>query len=488
MSLRKLLMNVVILSFPTFILGATAKTPAPTTFVEKSVSASYEKDPLSKSFIQIAKQATPAVVFIKVELGGNTQQPLLEEDDLFNPYSPFGDDLMRRFFGIPYNNKPATPQPQQGQGSGFFITEDGYIMTNAHVVKDATNIEVTLKDGRVLRATLVGKDIYTDIAIIKIEKEKDRYPYLEFGDSEALEVGEWVVAIGNPFQLKSSLSAGIVSAKGRQELEINRFEDFIQTDAAINPGNSGGPLLNLDGKVVGINTAIFSRGGGSVGIGFAVPSAMARQVIDPLIQTGTVTRGFLGIFLQPVDQKIAAAFNLPKAEGVLISGIEKDTPAEKGGLRQGDIILECNGKPIKSLPSFRYELASMKPGTQVTLKISRKGKILNLTVTLGSQERLASGGVSQKLGLEVETLTGEFAQQLGYKSVDSGVLITKVKAGSPAAQIGLRPGFLIQAVNHQKITCVEEYEAALEKTVGNNHILLLVRHGTISKFYSIKIE
>ncbi len=439
---------------------------------------------LSKGFTSVAKKASPAVVFIKVEINPADNDNVGFQEGQ-GPYSPFNDDFLQRFFG--FQGKPQQPQPQIGQGSGFIISADGYVMTNAHVVKGADKIEVTLNDGEVKTATLIGADPHTDLAVIKIEG-KD-FPFLKLGDSETLEVGEWVIAIGSPFQLQASLTVGVVSAKGRQGLNISDLEDFIQTDAAINPGNSGGPLLDLDGNVIGINTAIVSRSGGYMGIGFAIPSNMALNVMDQIIKKGSVTRGFLGVSLQPVDKDIAAGFNLAKAEGVLISGVEKGSPAEKAGLQQGDIVLEYDDKPIKSLQSFRYDISMMNPGNTVKLKINRKGKVMMIPVTLTSAAEAASPAViSQKLGIEVENMNADLTRQLGYTAGEDGVVITKVKPGSPAAMAGIRPGFLIQAINHKKISNTSDYETALNDSSQNKRVLLLVRHGKMTRFYSIRIE
>ncbi len=432
----------------------------------------------------MAKQASPAVVFIKVEINPADNDNFGNQNGQ-GPYAPFNDEFLQRFFG--FQGKPSTPQPQIGQGSGFIVSADGYIMTNAHVVKGADKIEITLNDGEVKTATVIGADPHTDLAIIKMEAKDS--PYLKLGDSEALEVGEWVIAIGSPFQLQASVTVGVVSAKGRQGLNISDLEDFIQTDAAINPGNSGGPLLDLNGTVIGINTAIVSRSGGYMGIGFAIPSNMARNVMDQIIKKGSVTRGFLGVGLQPVDKEIAAGFNLSKVEGVLISGVEKGSPAEKAGLQQGDIILEYNNKPIKSLQSFRYDISLMNPESKVNLKVNRKGKIMTFTVTLGSAAEGATPAViSQKLGIEVENLNAELSRQLGYTTGDEGVVVTKVKPGSPAAMAGIRPGFLIQAINHKKIANTSDYEAALNDTSQNKRVLMLVRNGKMTRFYSIRID
>lgn len=438
----------------------------------------------SKAFTAVAKKSIPAVVFIKVQSNAPDQDENSYPYGYQNPYDY--DDFFNRFFGMPYRG-PQKPAPQLSQGSGFIVSADGYIMTNAHVVKGADKITAVLNDGREIDATVIGSDPQTDIAIIKIEG-KD-FPFIKLGDSEEIDIGEWVVAIGSPFQLEASVTVGVVSAKGRQNLRITDFEDFIQTDAAINPGNSGGPLLNLKSEVIGINTAIVSRTGGYMGIGFAIPSNMAKNIMNQIIDTGSVTRGFIGVSLQPVDKDIADAFNLPKPEGALISEVIEDSPADKAGLKQGDIILEFNKTSIKSLQSFKMEISLMKPGTTIQLKINRKSQILSIPVTLGtaSDTAASSGNLIQKLGMQIDNLTPDLAKQLGLTPKDEGVVITKIKPGSVAAMAGLRPGFLIQAANHKKVTNVSEFNDAIGQT-ENKRILLLVRQGNMTRFYSIKVE
>ncbi|NGX45193.1 MAG: Periplasmic pH-dependent serine endoprotease DegQ [Chlamydiae bacterium] len=438
---------------------------------------------ISKTFTTVAKEAIPAVVFIKVQ-GAAEEETAVENRQ--NPNDMFGDDFFNRFFGT--QPRRTQKQPQQSQGSGFLITSDGYIMTNAHVVKEADKMTAVLHDGREMDAILVGLDTSTDVAVIKIEGAD--FPFIELGNSDEMEIGEWVVAIGSPFQLEASLTVGVISAKGRQNLRITDLEDFIQTDAAINPGNSGGPLINLKNEVIGINTAIVSRSGGYMGIGFAIPSNMAKHIMEQIIENGSVSRGFLGVSLQPVDRDIADAFDLKKAEGALVSEVVKDSPAEKGGLQQGDIILAFNGKPVKSVGAFRKEISMTQPGTIIKLKVRRGGKTTTLSITLGSHGETMAGssGIMQKLGMEVESLTPQLAAQLGYNRSEEGIVITKVRPGSAAATAGIRPGFLILAINHKKVTTLQGFNDALKEPTAKNRVLILVKQGSVTRFYSVKIE
>ena len=432
----------------------------------------------------VAKKAIPAVVFIKVELenGEDGSFPFSPGENPFN--AP--DEDFNRFFGMPFG-RPQQPQPQIGQGSGFFVTADGYVFTNAHVVKGANKIDVTLDNGQVIPATLVGADPNTDIAIIKLEGKN--FPFLSFGNSDDLEIAEEVIAIGSPFALEASVTRGIVSGKKRQ-LQISDYEDFIQTDAAINPGNSGGPLLNLRGEVVGINTVILSRSGGFAGISLSISSNMAKSIMHQLIDTGSVTRGFLGVSLQPVDKEIAAGFNLDKAEGALVADVAKGSPAEKAGLKQGDIILEYNGTPIKNYHGFRNDIALMKPGSIVKLKINRKNQILNIPVTLGSlsTSNASPGVLDQKLGMEVQNLTPQLAKQLGYNQGEEGVVVTRVKPGSPGAVAGIRPGCLILEVNRKRVTNISEYNDNLKEAAKSKRIILLIQQGASTRFVSIRLD
>ena len=443
---------------------------------------------ISKGFTNVAKQATPAVVFIRCEVSNPEPEEMSGPYGYSSPFDNFGDDFLNRFFGIPPRSAPNRQAPQISQGSGFFISSDGYVVTNCHVVKGADKITCVFDENRELEATLIGTDPQTDLAVLKVEG-KD-FPYLDFADSDQIDVGEWAIAIGSPFQLEATVTVGVVSAKGRQNLKITDLEDFLQTDAAINPGNSGGPLLNLNSDVIGVNTAIVSRSGGYMGIGFAIPSNMAKTIANQIIEKGSVTRGFIGVSLQPVDKDIADAFGLPRPEGALVSEVVKDSPADKGGLKQGDIILKCNDNPVKSVGGFRNEVSLMSPGSKVRIEINRKGQVMTLTIVLGNAtDKLASSSTAQqRLGIEVEPLTPQMARQLGLSATDVGVVITKVRPGSPAAMSGLRPGYLIQAVNHKRVEDINDFNETISDIGQKNRVLLLIKQHNVTRFYSIKLE
>ncbi len=445
-----------------------------------------------RGFADVAAQATPAVVFIKVE----KQVPVGGMQYYFNnPFDLFGDEFLQRYFGQPYNrnNAPRRFRPPQqmykqtGQGSGFLISKNGYILTNTHVVGDVDKITVRLADGREFKAKRIGADSKTEVALIKIEA--DNLPFLTPGDPNKLMTGEWVVAIGNPFGLKETLTVGVVSAKGRSNIGITDYEDFIQTDAAINPGNSGGPLLNIDGEVVGINTAIFSQSGGYMGIGFAVPIDMAMTIKDQLIANGKVTRGYIGVILNPgeVNEDLAKSFGRKESGGVLIAEVQKDGPADKAGIKSGDIIIELNGKKVDGNTTFRKEVAQILPNTKADLVISRDGKTRKVTVTVGAFPDEEGGedagnGTSdptEKIGLQVQDLTDDLARRFGYET-GHGVIISEVEPGSDAEEAGLKPGMLILEVNRVEVNSVKQFGEAVRKSKGGN-ILLRVKtdRGTI---------
>lgn len=438
---------------------------------------------VSKGFAQVAKKAVPAVVYIESQVTKRASKKERKKSP-DNPFDYFQDDFFDRFFGLPEREK----KPETVRGSGFVVTKDGYIMTNNHVVENAQKVTVTFNDGRKLLAEVIGTDPKTDLALIKVKA--DNLPFLTFGNSDQLEVGDWAIAVGNPFGLEASLTVGVVSAKGRSQLHIIDFEDFIQTDAAINPGNSGGPLLNIDGEVIGINTAIVSGSGGYMGVGFAIPSNMAAMVYQQLVKTGNVTRGFLGVTLQPVDADLADYYKLERAEGALVTDVAKDSPAEKGGLKQEDLILSYNGIKVESLTSFRNAVSFMAPGTKLNLKVLRDGKVKELTVTVSSTptEEKKVEVKTQKLGLEVQNLTNEIAERLGYEKGREGVVVTSVDPLSLAAQAEIVPGSLIIAVNRKKVTTVDEFLKAVSETDPQGAILLMVKQGESVRFIALKAE
>ena len=455
---------------------------------------------LGNAFADITASTSPAVVFIRIEkkMDGRNMRFGGRGGDI-------PDDLFERFFGIPSQpdsqgqRRPEVvpendvPVPV-GQGSGFIISADGYIITNHHVVDEADNIVVQLDDGREFVAEVIGSDEGTEVAVIKIDA-KD-LPTLTLGDSDNLRVGEWVLAIGNPFGLSHSVTAGIVSARGRSEVGLRTdgfFADFIQTDAAINPGNSGGPLINLDGQVVGLNTAILSRSGGYMGIGFAIPMNMVKYITDQLIENGEVVRGFLGINIQDLDAITSQSFE-GVDQGVLVAQVIEGTPAAESDLRRGDVIVELNGKPTKSAGTFKSHISIIAPGKVAKIGIVREGERLDKEVTIGERPTDlgapdAEPGVSksQTLGISVQNLTDELAERFGYETAE-GVVITNVTPNSPAARAGLRPGMVVEEVNRTQVKNADEFKAAIEGLDEQNSVLLLVREGEYSRFVPLKLR
>lgn len=414
-----------------------------------------------QAFRSVAKKVSPAVVFIKVEKEVSAHGGAR----FFSPFdSPSNDEFFRRFFGIPpqFQQPRQTPQKRRevGQGSGFLITPDGYILTNNHVVGDADSVSVQLLDGREYQAKIIGTDPGSDLAV------------------------------GNPFGLSHTLTAGVVSAKGRSGIGLNDYEDFIQTDAAINPGNSGGPLVNLDGEVVGINTAIFSRSGGYMGIGFAIPVGMAKNIRTQLIEHGEVKRGRLGVYIQDMTKDLAESFDLDETTGILITQILEDSPAADTDLKQGDIILEIDGDKVDKVGNFRNRIALTSPGTKVRLTILHNGKQKIIKVKIGKMEMDESekkDGASSlpKLGLNLQQLTPELAERFGYEE-KQGVLVAGVKSGSLAERAGIKRGSLILEIDRQRVTSVKQAKQLLN--VKRNTHLFLVLQGQGTRYVAIKTE
>nr|WP_323744726.1 DegQ family serine endoprotease [Candidatus Clavichlamydia salmonicola] len=449
---------------------------------------------IAQDFAKVSKKATPAVVYIEsypansLQAKVSTVNPLQgnRKGPYENPFDYFNDEFFNRFFGFP-SPQERQPLPKEAvKGTGFIVSADGYIVTNNHVVDGAGKVQVTLNGGKKYVASIIGVDPKTDLAVIKIDEE--HLPFLEFGDSEAVEVGHWAIAVGNPFGLQATVTIGVISAKGRNQLHIADFEDFIQTDAAINPGNSGGPLLNIDGQVVGVNTAIVSGSGGYMGIGFAIPSSMACHVMKQLIEDGQVTRGFLGVTLQPIDSDLASFYQLKDVKGALVTDILKDSPADKGGLRQEDIIIECNGKEVETLSAFRNAISLMSPQSKIELKVLREGKIIELHITIMAIPEDGTSSPLRKLGLKAQPLTPDLAQQLGFGN-KKGILIVHVEPGSQAADSGIKAGHLILAVNRKKVSTMEEFNIALSNATKEKRLLLMIgQPGDVVCFVALNID
>ena len=427
-------------------------------------------------FVGLVKRVGPIVVNVSTTQMRKTAQ------------GPFGDDgpsgeFWERFFG---GRIPRGPQRQSGLGSGFIIDRDGTVLTNYHVVDGAEKIVVTLSDGKTFDARVLGRDQKTDIAIIKIDAKQD-LPVARLGDSDRLEVGEWVMAIGNPFGLDHTVTTGIVSAKGRH-IGSGPYEDFIQTDASINPGNSGGPLLNLRGEVVGINTAIFSQSGGNIGIGFAIPTNLVKELVPQLKTKGKVVRGYLGTTVQKITPEIAESMGLKQRQGgALVAEVLAGTPAEKAGIKTGDVIVEFDGKEIKDSADLPLQVARIAPGKTVQMKIVRDNKELALPITVGEikEKEVAAASDNGDLGLAVQPITPEMAASLGLNRAE-GLVITAVRPGSPAEDAGLQRGDVIAEVNRHPVRNLADYNRETGKVEKGKSLLFLVRRGEGTLFLALK--
>lgn len=442
---------------------------------------------MGKAFAAIAEKASPAVVAVEADKPyGEEVIPQLR-DLPFWFWDPFDDTPFQWPFRSSPRQRQRTPR-QRVQGSGFIFTAEGHILTNNHLVGKAERIRVTLASGKECPARLIGTDPESDVAVIKIDPEGLPKP-LELGDSNTLEVGEWVIAIGNPFGFSHSVTAGIVSAKGRGQLSFSEgtpaFQDFIQTDAAINPGNSGGPLLNLDGKVVGINTAIFGPNSAYAGIGFAIPINLAKDVYQQLLTTGHVERGFLGVQPADVTDAVARSLGLAGPKGAIVEEVVSNSPADKAGIRPWDVIMEVDGRQVENAQDLRNKIGSYKPGTEVRLTVIRKGQRKIVTVTLEKRDpdKLASTAGSDQqaideLGIEVVNLTPESARRYGFEGQQSeGVIITSVDPSSEAARKGIRPGYVVLEVDQEPISNTRQFYAAVRKAKDKGVIMLRVTDG-----------
>lgn len=432
-------------------------------------------------FVELAAQLKPTVVNI------STAKTIAPQKGFHRSPSPFGSDPFEDFFNRFFEQMPQRPYKQKSLGSGFIISDDGYILTNNHVVAGADEIKVKLTDGREFKGEVKGTDKKLDLALVKIVG-KDHFPVALLGDSDAIRVGEWVMAIGNPFGLEQTVTAGIISATGRV-IGSGPYDDYLQTDASINPGNSGGPLFNTRGEVVGINTAIVA---GGQGIGFAIPVNMAKGIITQLKETGKVTRGWIGVAIQTVTPDLAQSFGLTGEKGALVSEVVKDGPADKAGVKSGDIILEFDGKTIHEMNVLPRVVAATPVGKKAGVKVLRDGKDLLLTVTVDrlkekEEEGEAAAQVPDKLGMSVSELNGELAAHMGIAET-KGVVVVDVKPDSIAEEAGIAKGDIVKEINGMKISTVGDYEKAIAARKKGGVLRLLLKRGDSSLFVALKID
>ncbi|MER3423610.1 MAG: serine protease [Nitrospiraceae bacterium] len=420
--------------------------------------------------------------------GREWRDPFEQFEEFFNFPRKFGPRHR------PFDREPFERGPREGgMGSGVIVSPDGYIITNNHVVEGAKEVQVTLPDKREFKGKVVGTDPKTDLAVVKIDGRD--LPYVPWGDSSKLQVGEYVLAVGNPFGLNSTVTLGIVSALGRGRMGITQYEDFIQTDAAINPGNSGGALVNTKGELVGINTAIFSHTGGYQGIGFAVPTSMAKPVYESLVKEGKVVRGYLGVAIQDLTQDLAKSFGLKDAKGVLISDVTVDSPADESGLKQGDVIIEYQGEKVDD-PAMLQRLVTRTPvGTKVTIKVLRDGHEKELTVKIGEMpETIKTAKADQEgeaehalTGIEVQTLDRKAAQELGLNEKTKGVVVTRVERDSPAEEAGIREGDVILEINRHEVRSVKDFEKITADLKKDQNVLLRINRRGAALYVSVKV-
>ena len=441
-----------------------------------------------RNFVQIAKAVTQAVVNISTMRSGSGKE---------GHGMPFDDPFFRRFFGDEFFRRFEAPRERKERslGSGVIVDPSGLIITNNHVISKADEIKVLLSDKREFKAKLIGTDSKTDIAVLKVDAEG--LHTIPWGDSDTLEVGEFVLAVGNPFGLNQTVTMGIVSAVGRASMGIAEYEDFIQTDAAINPGNSGGALVNASGELVGINTAIFSQSGGNMGIGFAVPSSMARSILDQLTRNGKVVRGWLGVSIQELSPELALQFGLSEARGVLVSEVLDDSPAKRAGLERGDVILEFDGRVVENPTQLRNAVAKTGIGKKATIKFIREKRPKAVEVTVVEQPKsIAQGGNEETeesatpagllSDLDVRDVNGDIARRLGLSANERGVVIVRVRSGSVAEEAGLKEGDLIVEINRRPIANLKAYEQAASKLGKDQAVLLLIKRQGRTSFVTLK--
>jgi serine protease Do len=466
---------------------ATLALVAVTIPIPSHATATAPLETLGNAFVQVAEKVTPAVVNIsstrkiKFASGPGGSEEVFKNHPL---REFFGDDFFKRFFK---NGPPGRDFRSKGMGSGVIVSSDGYILTNNHVVRDADEIKVTLPDKRSFKAKVVGTDKESDIAVIKIDA-KD-LPTASLGDSDKLRVGEIVLAVGNPFGLNKTVTSGIVSAKGRTNVGIIDYEDFIQTDAAINPGNSGGPLVNIKGQVVGINTAIASRSGGYQGIGFAIPSNSVKLIMADLIKEGKVRRGLLGVNIQNLTADLAKSFKKENSEGALVTQVIPGSAAEKAGVKDGDIIIKFNGELVKGAAELKNMVGKVKPSTDTTLTVFRDGKTVKLSAKIGERTAKAdekegsssSSVTSNELGIEVDQVPAAVAEKLKLPK-GTGVRITEVEPDGAGSKMGLMKGDVILDVNGTPVKDVSSFNAGVAKAKKKKLIRVKLQRGKMRIF------
>ncbi len=448
---------------------------------------------LERTFVSVAERVMPAVVHIDATPKESPRERGPREgrdprERLSPPERREFERRFREFFGEDFERffrqRPPERREARSQGSGVIVDKSGIVLTNNHLIENAGEIEVGLSDKRKLKAKVLGRDPKTDLAVLKIEADGE-FPTAELGDSDRLRVGQWAIAVGNPFGLDRTVTVGIISATGRQDLRVTTYESFIQTDAAINPGNSGGPLVSLDGKVIGINTAIVSVG---QGIGFAIPASMVRRVMPQLVATGRVTRGWLGIRIQPLTADLAPSFGVKEGDGVLVADVMPGSPAETGGLKSGDVILEVEGRKTAEVPDLQKIVADTEPGKAARVTVLRDGRRETLSVKIGempADEPVVASRGTERWGLSVQPISPELARQFKLPAGE-GVLVSDVEEDSPAARAGIRPGDAIVEVNRRRVKDLKSFEDALGRS--QQEVLLFVQREGRSQYVVLKSE
>ncbi len=458
--------------------------------IQKTYAASTKSQPLgSNIFVEIAKRQNPAVVNISTKTKRRSRPPRAPR----NPRSPGGQDPFQDFYDKFFGDRDR--KPRSGMGSGFFIDKEGYILTNNHVIDGADEIIVLIRDGnngeKEYDAKLVGADSKTDIALIKLvlkDGSKKSFPTLSLGNSDNLEVGEWVVAIGNPFGLSHTVTVGVVSAKERN-IGSGPYDEFIQTDASINPGNSGGPLMNIKGEVIGINTAIISGNtGGNVGIGFAIPINVAKGILKDLKEKGTVTRGWLGVMIQKITPDLAESFNLDRTEGALVGDVIPNSPAERAGIKRGDVIVRFDRHEVKTMESLPKIVGSTTPGKAVKVEVIREGKkkVLDVTIAILKDEEIKVAALDP-LGIQVQDITPDIAKSLNLDDVE-GVLVSDVTPGEAGGESGLKRGDIISEVNRNRVKNTSDYNRIAGKLKRGDTALMLVKRGGTTIYIAVKLK